>query len=329
MIHSEENRILYIVVTKDCMLSCPFCFNKFVENFKKFKPSSTIDLYKALDAIDEVNPQYINFIGGEPLIYPTIISDIINHTEARHMDSKRMWCISTNLFYPNLSKMQIECLRTIQDNSTDYVSIGTSYSTDRFKGLPNYLETFRKNMDILDKENIRVGLTVTLTDDLVSTSTPEEMLEFAYSVKAKSINIERVVHGYNDFKDLELLRDQYDRSDEWMKHCFEIIPRELNYQYQRYYDSAKLTIPIFKTKCSREVFSLYDHGLYKGCPLNGCNDDNLVESRLDIKKLEYDCYSCSYYPYCLGDCECTRQVCAFPKKTLDYMKDVVKDEYLK
>lgn len=323
----KPNKILYIIVTKDCMLKCPFCFNKFVKNFRYCNPSSHISLTTAMDSIDKIQPEYINFIGGEPLLYPKIMMDIIDTTERRYQSNRRMWCISSNLFYPELSDLQIECLRRIQDNSFENVSIGTSYSTDRFRDLPEYLETFKKNMDILDKQDIRVGLTVTLTRDLVDTSTPEEMLEFAYSVKAKSINIERVIYGYYDHDDdIEDLEEEYQRSDEWMKRCFQIIPKELNYQYQRYYDSAKYGIPIFKTYCSKEVYSLYDHGLYKGCPLNGCDSRVTSEFRLDSKKFDNDCYFCSYYPYCLGDCECTRQVCAFPKKTLDYMKEIVKGE---
>jgi hypothetical protein len=211
--------------------------------------------------------------------------------------------------------------------SVENVSIGTSYSTDRFNDLPEYLDLFKHNMKRLDKEGIRVGLTVTLTKDLVDNSSPEDMLEFAYSVKAKSINIERVIYGYSAHKDKEKLKEDYEKSDVWMKHCFEIIPKDMNYQYNRYYDAAKYSIPIFKTRCSEEVYTLYDHGLYGGCPLNGCNDNSLSESRLSEKLYNNHCYNCEYYRYCLGDCECTRQVCAFPKQTLDYMKELIKGEY--
>ena len=62
------------------------------------------------------------------------------------------------------------------------------------------------------------------------------------------------------------------------------------------------------------------------------NDDNTIKlkygcpSREEIN-IPYDeefankCYTCSYFSYCKGDCECFNNICTFPKKWFNYIKE--------
>lgn len=315
-------RILYIVITKNCMLKCPFCFNRFVNNFSKCdsKPIST-DL--AMSTIEAVNPEIINFIGGEPLLYPDTMLDIMKRYSKKY-NKKIFWCLSTNLFYKELSDKQIECLQYMQDISLEEVTIGTSYSTDRFKDVKGYKEIFLNNMNRLDKLDIRMGVTVTLTKDLIESMTPEELLKKMEFIKAKAVNFEREIHGEDNIS-TEELEAQYRESDEYMKRCFMLFPPDMNYQFNRFHDSAYYKVPVFCNDCSSNVFTLYDHGIYSGCPLNNHKGNN--KDRFISKKVNCGCYSCQYYLYCMGDCECNRQIiCSFPKKTMAYMIDLVNKE---
>ena len=315
-----STKILYIVITKNCMLSCPFCFNRFVDNFSKCAPNP-IDVDLVMSTIDKIHPEIINFIGGEPLLYPETMLDIMKrYTESNK--NKIFWCLSTNLFYKELSDKQIECLQYMQNISLEEVTIGTSYSTDRFKDVKGYKEIFLNNMDRLDDLGIRIGVTVTLTEDLIDSTTPEELYKKMISIKAKAINLEREIHG-EEGADNKALIKQYEKSDEYMKECFKIIPQDMNYQYKRFYDAAYYGVPVFCNDCSSSVFTLYDHGLFSGCPLNNHKSNN--KDVLANKKSECGCYTCQYYFFCKGDCECNRQpICSFPKKTMDYMLHVVK-----
>ena len=84
--------------------------------------------------------------------------------------------------------------------------------------------------------------------------------------------------------------------------------------------------------CSKVTKTLYSHGLYNGCALNpkayidsDSNEDKKALSKLQIDKLQDRCLKCKFYKYCRGDCECVRGVCAFPKKTISYLIDEVKN----
>lgn len=319
-----RKKILYVVLTNQCPLNCPFCFNKFVDNFKKCntKPLSTKVIK---NYINSLNPDVINFIGGEPLLFPEKILEVLDIYKEEDLEyKKRMWCISTNLYYKNMNDKQLEVLSRIQQQSAEYVSIGTSYSADRFKSSPGYINIFRDNMLKLHLLDIRIGITVTLTKDQIELLHPRELKTILDSVKAKAVNLERCIYPVpKTTKEMDELKQFYEEADKYMMECFKIFPREMNYQFNRFYESVKFRVPIFDNHCSETVWSLYDHGLYNGCPLNSTDNGRSMY----VEKLKNnDCYNCQYYPYCKGDCECTRGMCAFPKQTLQYIKDLVKND---
>ena len=78
--------------------------------------------------------------------------------------------------------------------------------------------------------------------------------------------------------------------------------------------------PFYPNHCSDFTISIYP------------NDDNTIKlkygcpSREEIN-IPYDeefankCYTCNYFPYCKGDCECFNNICTFPKKWFNYIKE--------
>lgn len=332
MSDSKPMKTLYVVLTKDCMLDCPFCFNHYSDKYKKLD-KGVIDTKTIIDTINDMDPDSITFIGGEPLLYPETIIDVLNYFDLKDTMNKRSreWSVSSNLYYKNLSQTQIEALDLLQRMSSEDIAIGTSFSLDRFRGMDSYFDRFVKNMWRLDKIGINVGVTVTVTEAQLDQNVLD-LKRVLERLKYKSINLERCLFPMpktdTERRHLEYV---YRRIDEYMKECFKVFPKEKNYQYHRYYDCAKYGAPLMNPNCSKVTKTLYSHGLYNGCALNpkayidsDDNEDKKALSKLQIDKLQARCLKCKFYKYCRGDCECVRGVCAFPKKTISYLIDEVK-----
>ena len=153
----SNNRTLYVSVTNKCQLHCPFCFNKFVEGFQNDKKEITPR--KVVKLIKENDYASIDLLGGEPLLNPQFIIDIVKYFK----NSNKTFCISSNLAFKSLSTLQLEALWRIQKYSISKISIGSSYNLDRFEST-NYFNLWKKNMIYLDELGINVGVTVTLTE---------------------------------------------------------------------------------------------------------------------------------------------------------------------
>ena len=100
MSNEKNNKGLYIVVGESCQLSCPFCFNRFDENFEN-NQSELQDISKLVDMIYEFGPSSVTLIGGEPLL-PRYIDRVTTLVQEYYHDKRYKpisWCISSNLFY--------------------------------------------------------------------------------------------------------------------------------------------------------------------------------------------------------------------------------------
>ena len=173
----------------------------------------------------------------------------------------------------------------------------------------------------LDSLGIRVGVTLTLTTEQINYS-PTNTFNILKSVKAKSINVERELFPKDT--DEKKLIQHYKLSDLYMKQLFEIIPQNMNKQWDRFADAIKFKIPVFNNHCSQYISTIYPdkdgYKIRKGCVINQVGTD----PQLWIDKVnKYKCIECKYYQYCKGDCECNRFICSFPKQTIDYMKSVL------
>ena len=63
---------LSVHITENCNMNCSHCYIS-KENRKK-----VIDIPRAVEAIKKIDPEFIMFYGGEPLLYPQKIKEIIN-----------------------------------------------------------------------------------------------------------------------------------------------------------------------------------------------------------------------------------------------------------
>ena len=189
MSDSKPMKTLYVVLTKDCMLDCPFCFNHYSDKYKKLD-KGVIDTKTIIDTINDMDPDSITFIGGEPLLYPETIINVLNYFDLKDTMNKRSreWSVSSNFYYKNLSQTQIEALDLLQRMSSEDIAIGTSFSLDRFRGMDSYFDRFVKNMWRLDKIGINVGVTVTITEAQLDQNALD-LKRVLERLKYKSINL--------------------------------------------------------------------------------------------------------------------------------------------
>lgn len=74
--------------------------------------------------------------------------------------------------------------------------------------------------------------------------------------------------------------------------------------------------PYYPTNCHENVDTLDETGLHCGCP----SYENVPRDTEKILR----CTECEYMHYCGGDCECMDYACAFPRKTFQAVKEIVK-----
>ena len=314
-----NNKTLYVSVTNKCQLHCPFCFNKFVEGFQNDKKELTPR--KVIELIKENDYASIDLLGGEPLLNPQFIIDIVKYFK----NFNKTFCISSNLAFKSLSDLQIEALWKIQKYSISKISIGSSYNLDRFEST-NYFNLWKKNMIYLDELGINVGVTVTLTEKQCDQPV-DDLISILGSVKYKSVNLEICKYSKpNNNDELNHIIEANKKIDLYLKECFEKIPIHKNYQFGRFYDSALNRVPLADPHCSYHTDIVFPDGTLKhGCCSNGVQED---DSKLLKKKIfENNCLVCDFYDFCKGDCECNRWTCVFPKETLQYIRELIWREY--
>lgn len=89
-----------LFVTNKCNLKCKYCFHKQDgETLTVEKGKRIMDLLKASDKIGE--KFVINFFGGEPLLYPEIVRELIEYGRMTWRDRNLRFFISTNGTYWN------------------------------------------------------------------------------------------------------------------------------------------------------------------------------------------------------------------------------------
>ena len=314
-----NNKTLYVSVTNKCQLHCPFCFNKFVEGFQNNKEDLTPE--KVIELIEKNDYASIDLLGGEPLLNPKFIIEILDYFK----NDKKTWCISSNLAFKNLSNLQLEALRKIQEYSISKISIGSSYNLDRFEST-DYLELWKENMIKLDKLGINVGITVTLTEKQCNQPV-DDLISILESVRYKSVNLEICKYS-KPINNIELnnIIESGKKIDLYLKECFEKFPLDKNYQFARYFDSVFNRVPLMDPHCSYHTDIVFPDGSLKhGCCSNGVQEDD--SELLKQKIIKNNCLVCEFYDFCHGDCECNRWTCTFPKETLQYIRELIWREY--
>ena len=100
---------LYVITTEECNMNCPFCYTKFVPDFKDTNEESHINENMAAsiinigNIINKTKYDRIIFHGGEPLLYPKTINNIINNVK---YDPE--YSIQTNLICLLINKITLD-----------------------------------------------------------------------------------------------------------------------------------------------------------------------------------------------------------------------------
>lgn len=157
---------MYLKITENCNLSCPFCYVKQKQN--------VMSLETAVSAIEAYRPEEVIFHGGEPLLYPKRTLEIIDHFP------DQVFSITSNLILP-LTDERLEVL--------DRCYVATSYSIDRF---PNseLEQVFKENVAKV-REFTPVTLLVTLSEKQLEMP-PAELIKKLDEIGYDNILFERM-----------------------------------------------------------------------------------------------------------------------------------------
>lgn len=225
----------------------------------------TMDIIKAV--INKYKPKNIAFHGGEPSLYPDLIKNTMEYYNCNYS-------ITTNL---------MEITDIIKN-----IPVTTSYSVDRFNEIT--WNTFVNNCKQVNIDTIIVTITEKQLEEDVYV-----MVDKLLKLKPKTILLERCYGNYN--------KEFYERTDEYISKCMDVIPYEMNGLYKDIIDSITYNKPLYDIKCSEHIITVNPDGSIQHCP-----------TKIDIESAK-ECNICELYPYCKGDCECFRGFCKFPKKT--------------
>ena len=299
---------LYVITTEECNMNCPFCYTKFVPDFKDTNEESHINENMATsiinigNIINKTKYDRIIFHGGEPLLYPKTINNIINNVK---YDSE--YSIQTNLNF-DLTSDQIDLLFRIG-------SFGTSYSYDRFFNKPEEFKRFKHNIKFLVSLGLTGSLLVTLTEQHMENCNPFALKDIVDELGIQSVIVERTIYPIDEIdKYHDKYQDLYNKMDLYMLQCAKIFPKRKTNLFNDMATSILNKTPFMPIHCSEDTFTLYNDKLKYGCPSKEKNIDN---KKFMIKE---KCLECYYYPYCQGDCECINHICAFPVKLCDFVE---------
>lgn len=267
---------MYLKITEQCNMHCPFCYIKQKHNI--------IQLNTALNACDKYKPDVVVFHGGEPLLYPDLICQIIDQRPNLNFS------ITSNLTLP-LTKKSINVLKQC--------AVATSYSVDRFKEANAFL-LFTNNL--YEVSNFTdITLLITLSREQLKQK-PEHLIQIIGMFPCKYILLERLYESQYDPKLAEA-------TDDYILSFSKLLPKEKNILIQNMIVSIRDHIPVFSLKCNENVITVNPDGSIKSCP-------NI--SNQTVKKRR-ECLLCNYYEYCMGDCLSFRNGCMFPKKTFQWI----------
>ena len=294
-----ELKTLYITTTNQCQLKCPFCYTKFIPQFNSNTEKDHIDPDMVLKVIKKNKYNIVVFHGGEPLLYPEVISDIVNRVD----DKNVKFAIQSNLAFQALSQKQIEALLLMSGG------YGTSYNVDRFAGIPDIRKQWENNIKELSTYGLECSVIVTITEDQINKQNPWSLKKFFDNIGVNYIIFERPI-----FKQEDILNDKqkyinlYHAVDNYMGECVKIFPKWQTNLFDLFQNSIDNKTPFYDNHCSEWTHTLYYKTLKYGCP-------SLESRNISNRDMIEECLQCDFYPYCKGDCECFNHVCAFPKNT--------------
>lgn len=319
---------LYIITTELCQMNCPFCYTKFADGFNVDKngtylftdeePDINSDLAAKVINKGFVAPSgkvepfdYVIFHGGEPLLFPETIMEIMDKVNV-----KVKYSIQTNLAYKDLSKEQIKLLIRLG-------SYGTSYSVDRFMNNQTAERQVINNVKYLETMGVYGTLLVTVTIDQYLRQSPEELYKYIkqHYTGIRYVLFERPIYPIKDInEDRYRFEKIYSKVDSYLVQALDVFPKDMIDIYDKFKDAITYKRPFYPIHCSKQDCTLYKDQIKYGCPSKELIDGKPID---DSEKINKECLYCKYYPYCGGDCECMNHVCAFPKRTFNKVREEV------
>tara|TARA_R110002072_G_scaffold64203_5_gene159725 strand:+ start:64566 stop:65633 length:1068 start_codon:yes stop_codon:yes gene_type:complete len=345
--------MVYLKTTDTCQLNCDHCFTN-GSNGKKgfFDTHAVIDFFQRLKAF---NPHFengnISFHGGEPFLCPT--EQIFTVWEGvKDLWPNIWWSIQTNLTF-KLTDEKIRVLEEICDKSW-----GTSWDYGIRWTNPKQEKLWRDNVRFLADKGHDITVMVSLTDNLVKSVSPIEIINDMASLGIKSINFERVTPDGNALDNLDngvIPRNHV--LDHWFLKMWEETKEHKCWEYiDNLFLNSILTSLVHNTyagcrsrTCEQKILTLNADGTVGGCP-NSAPTRTFGTIHDDIPSLLFSegrmcnindectrnqiCETCDVYDVCNGDCHQLQwqgDLCASPKSLMRELKNGIKsqDSYYK
>jgi radical SAM protein with 4Fe4S-binding SPASM domain len=137
---------VYLHLTNDCNLKCPYCYNKGDREFKadllkkgRFAPTLTTEEYKALIArLIELGAQHLLFTGGEPLMRPDAL-ELMRFARSRS-DSLRIEVLTNGILIKEEVAVQ---LCDVADAVTISLDGHERHLHEHYRGTNTFAPTIR------------------------------------------------------------------------------------------------------------------------------------------------------------------------------------------
>jgi len=322
---------IYIKTTEACNLKCEHCY--IGDNRKKtefFDVDTTINwLKKYIDKynLDEKEILF-SFHGGEPFLCPTnIMQKLCNAFLTAQFDA------TTNLVYT----LTPEHISFITNNFIfeDRPFIKTSWDyVIRFKNSFEE-DLWHKNIKILQKNDVRIKVTICLTSLLIKEIEPWEIFGFLAENNIKDVNFERLT--LNTTQNMTLVPNYKDQ-DQWLLDFYRFNQGRLNVDNFIDIEHAcrREFIGCRKRQCMKDVITINADGTIGGCPNSSIKKyygsiyeepiSENVKHCILIRNEEIrnpKCYYCDLYEICNGDCHqlsWREQECPAPKRLIREIK---------
>lgn len=301
---------LYLEITNKCNINCDYCYihDKGVEQ-------EPVDIGDLVNAIDSINPSKLYITGGEPLLYPTLIDNLLRYYESTY---SRHWRVVV------FSNLILDINEDISSLFEHIEGVQTSWSYERSKVKTGM--TLKRSIDVLEAnishirktfKNIEaIDINLTITPKTIDEYKPEDLIKDLEYMNPDGVNFETV--SYSTDEDLS---EYYDKADEYLLECFKLMESSKieNLTKSTWNKSIKNNMTMHCTVCADANVRLFDpitKTIKHTCP---CYTPQGGRKR----KLVDKCLQCDYFKYCRMDCERFGNNCAFPKKTFKYFLETL------
>lgn len=304
-------KTLYIITTEQCQMNCPFCYTQFVPQFNESFTKNSICASMAAKVIDKgIDGEpftYVIFHGGEPMLAPDTILEIMDLCK-----TKPEFSVQSNLAFKQLTQEQMKVFARLK-------SYGTSYNVDRFSSNnPVFKQYFENNVKLLNSIGLEGTVLITITKDQINKQNPYALYEYIKNLGISKVVFERPIFPNKDIiENKEKYTKLYEDIDKYLKACAQIFPPSMTNLFWLVDKALEHGLPLYDIKCSKNTYTLFNNKIKYGCP----SLENRNENNRDMLE---QCLQCEHYRYCGMDCECFNHVCAFPKQTFDYIKSQLK-----